>query len=230
MPIAAVNTQRSAHAGSPPEPAVARPITSLLGVNPDWQEQSDSQLDVPAFRGVQQITQMALMFTLWGRVEEYLYNDCQIAPLAVEKDELKHLGILRESETSVICLLCLLNNEPYTAGRLVDAMIFGGSSADQRGNARKRLLNRTLPVIADRYGLLQYREHNKGNLKEYRISRSARLAAFAEQHLVAGVQQIIGADFTQSDKCEPNAATDPNEINSPDKLDRQSNTAGAARI
>lgn len=215
MPKAVVNNRRrDQHRSlSDPDPLMVRPITTALGVNPDWQESQDTALEVPAYNGVQQITQMALMFTLWSRVEDFLYSECQISPLPVEKEEIKQLGILRESETSVICLLCLLNNEPYTAGRLVDAMISQNSSADQRGNARKRLLSRTLPVIADRYGLLQYREHNKGNLKEYRISRSARLAAFAEQHLVTGVQQIIGGEFSQSP--EPEAVTIQHELNTP---------------
>jgi hypothetical protein len=136
------------------------------------------------------------MFTLWARVEPYLYGECELQPLANGKEETRQLGILRESETSILCLLCLINNEPYSAGRLVDAMIGQAATADQRGNARKRLINRTLPVIADRYGLLQYREHKQGNLKEYRITRSARLAAFAEHHLATGVEQIIGGEFT----------------------------------
>lgn len=173
-----------------------RPLTAGLGVNPDWNNGSQPALEVPAYAGIQQITQLTLMFTLWARVEDYLYNECQLPPLDNGKEEKRHLGVLRESETSILCLLCLLNNEPYSAGRLVDAMIGQAANADQRGNARKRLINRTLPVIADRYGLLQYRENNQGNLKEYSITRSKRLAIFAETHLATGVQQIIGGEFT----------------------------------
>ena len=136
------------------------------------------------------------MFTLWARVEDYLYGECELPPLENNKEEKRQLSVLRESETSILCLLCLLNNEPYSAGRLVDAMIGQSVSADQRGNARKRLIKRTLPVIADRYGLLQYRENNQGNLKEYSITRSSRLAVFAETHLATGVQQIMGGEFT----------------------------------
>ena len=214
MPKAVISSRQQTRAKSSqmPEPFVVRSITPSLGVNPDWHEVQYSELEVPSFRGGQQIAQMALMYTLWSNVEDFLYTECQLSPLETAKEEIKHLGILRESETSVICLLCLLNNEPYTAGRLVDAMITQNSSADQRGNARKRLLNRTLPIIADRYGLLQYREHNKGNLKEYRISRSARLVAFAEQYLVTGVQQIVGGEFTRG--AEPKAA----EVATPKKV------------
>ena len=214
MPKAVLSNRQQEQSSSLSEPFTSRPITTGLGVNPDWQGDQTLELDVPEYNGVQQMTQMALMFTLWSRIEDFLYTDCQVAPLQAQKEELKHLGILRESETSIICLLCLLNNEPYTAGRLVDAMISQAASADQRGNARKRLLNRTLPVIADRYGLLQYREHNKGNLKEYRITRSARLAVFAEHHLATGVQQIIGGEFTRtgSDQLEqPGALNDTRE-------------------
>ena len=194
------------------QPFASRPISVSLGVNTQWQAETASQIEVPPFNGSSQIAQMALMFSLWSEVEMFLYDECQLQPLAENKAELKNLGILRESESSVICLLCLLNNQAYTAGGLVDAMINRNSSADQRGNARKRLLSRTLPVLADRYGLLQYQAFNKGNLKEYRISRSARLAVFAEQHLVAGVQQICAGEFTQPDQNhqinQPEAAPD----------------------
>ncbi len=190
MPQALVDTSES------PDSFTVRPLTASLGVNPDWSDDSPPALEVPAFNGVQQITQMTLMFTLWTRVEAYLYGECSVQPLENRKEETRHLNVLRESETSILCLLCLLNNEPYSAGRLVDAMIGQSATADQRGNARKRLINRTLPVIADRYGLLQYRENNQGKVKEYAITRSARLAAFAENHLATGVQQIIGSEFT----------------------------------
>lgn len=191
MPQALVDTSES------DDSFTVRPLTADLGVNPDWQgSAAPAELEVPSYAGVQQITQLTLMFTLWARVEPYLYGECELQPLANGKEETRQLGILRESETSILCLLCLINNEPYSAGRLVDAMIGQAATADQRGNARKRLINRTLPVIADRYGLLQYREHKQGNLKEYRITRSARLAAFAEHHLATGVEQIIGGEFT----------------------------------
>ena len=191
MPEALVDTSESG------DSFTVRPLTADLGVNPGWQgEASPAALDVPAYTGVQQITQLTLMFTLWARVEPYLYEECDVQPLASGRTETRQLGILRESETSILCLLCLLNDEPYSAGRLVDAMIGQAATADQRGNARKRLINRTLPVVADHYGLLQYREYQQGNLKEYKITRSARLAAFAEQHLATGVEQIIGAEFT----------------------------------
>ena len=65
-------------------------------------------------------------------------------------------------------------------------------TADQRGNARKRLVNRTLPVIADRYGLVNCFEIGDGNSREYRIARSERLSRFAEKHLVTGVRNLMG--------------------------------------
>ena len=177
-----------------------RPISASLGVNPEWTVGHETPLEVPPYHGVREITQMTLMFTLWAGVEPYLYRDCNLQPLEVAKEEKRHLGILRESETSILCLLCLLNNEPYSAGGLVDAMIGQYATADQRGNARKRLINRTLPVVADRYGLLQYQQSAKGNMVEYAITRSARLARFAEQHLASGVQQIVGGQFAGDDE------------------------------
>ena len=72
------------------------------------------------------------------------------------------------------------------------------ASADERGNARKRLINRTLPVIADHYGLLQVREHVRGKSREYSICRSERLAAFAQNHLVSGFNDIVAAAGEQS--------------------------------
>lgn len=202
MPKAAVSPVPPDQTRPEADIRTVRPISASLGVNEAWQAEQPAPLEVPAYRGVRQISQMALMFTLWSRVEGYLYGDCQIEQLAILKDEKKHLGILRESETSVICLLCLLNDEPYTAGGLVDAMIGQTATIDQRGNARKRLVTRTLPVIADRYGLLQFRENNKGNLREYSITRSARLSQFAERHLVTGVEQIIGGEFTRAEDDE----------------------------
>lgn len=193
---------------SDPEPFVVRSITPSLGVNTAWQQEQNKPLQLPAFQGVQQISQMALMFTLWSRVEQYLYGEMQVVPLSNAREEKKHLGILRESETSIICLLCLLNNEPYSAGRLVDAMIGQEATADQRGNARKRLVSRTLPVIADRYGLLQYNEKNTGNLREYRIGRSASLVEFAEAHLVTGVQQICNSEITLPDNINESSVSE----------------------
>jgi hypothetical protein len=173
------------------------PISASLGVNPLWNDDEDTAESVelapiPQFGGSSEIARMALMFTLWASVEAYLYEEEQIEPLTVAREEKKHLSVLRESETSIICLLCLLNNEYYTAGKLIDAMIGEFATADQRGNARKRLVNRTLPVIADRYGLLNYYEVGQGNTREYRICRSERLARFAEKHLVTGVRQLMG--------------------------------------
>ena len=176
----------------------ARPITASLGVNPHWSEpDNDPKTEValapiPEFGGSAEIARMALMFTLWASVEDFLYQDVQIEPLSVAREEKKHLTILREAETSIICLLCLLNNEYYSAGKLVDAMIGEYATADQRGNARKRLVNRTLPVIADRYGLLNSYAVGQGNSREYRICRSERLARFAEKHLVSGVRNLLG--------------------------------------
>jgi hypothetical protein len=173
------------------------PISASLGVNPLWNDDEDTAESVelapiPQFGGSSEIARMALMFTLWASVEAYLYEEEQIEPLTVAREEKKHLSVLRESETSIICLLCLLNNEYYTAGKLIDAMIGEFATADQRGNARKRLVNRTLPVIADRYGLLNYYEVGQGNTREYRICRSERLARFAEKHLVTGVRRLMG--------------------------------------
>ncbi len=176
----------------------ARPISASLGINPHWSEQDvDHQpaveLDsIPEFEGSSEIARMALMFTLWASVEGFLYEEEQIEPLSVAREEKKHLSVLREAETSIICLLCLLNNEYYSAGKLVDAMIGEYATADQRGNARKRLINRTLPTVSDRYGLLNCYEVGSGNSREYRICRSERLARFAEQHLVTGVRRLMG--------------------------------------
>lgn len=186
--------------GDGDEPALisTRPITASLGVNPLWSEQTEVQqpnLDpIPDFGGRSEIARMALMFTLWASVENFLYEEEQVEPLSVARDEKKHLSILRESETSVICLLCLLNDEYYSAGKLVDAMIGEFATADQRGNARKRLINRTLPVIGERYGLLKSYEVGQGSSREYRICRSERLIRFADTHLVTGVRRLMGDD------------------------------------
>jgi len=175
------------------EKSPVRSISAELGVNPDWQQEPVAELSVPAFSGVEEVSKIALMFTLWASVKNFLYEDCGVPEAPTSAQEKKHLAILHESETSLLCLLCLLNNEPYSAGGLIDAMVGSEASIDQRGNARKRLINRTLPVVADRYDLLQYQQHNRGNMREYRIARSARLSTFAEQYLVSGVQQIIGS-------------------------------------
>ena len=177
----------------------ARPISASLGVNPHWSDSDEDpaktavDLDnIPDFSGGSEIARMALMFTLWASVEGFLYEDEQIEPLSLAREEKKHLSVLREAETSIICLLCLLNNEYYSAGKLVDAMIGEFATADQRGNARKRLVNRTLPVIADRYGLLKCYEVGHNNSREYRICRSERLVRFADKHLVTGVRRLMG--------------------------------------
>ena len=175
----------------------ARSISVSLGVNPLW---SDNEVErepvtlapIPDFDGRSEIARMTLMFTLWAAVEKFLYEDEQFEPHSVARVEKKHLSVLREAETSMICLLCLLNDEYYSAGKLVDAMIGEFVTADQRGNARKRLVNRTLPVIADRYGLVNCFEIGDGNSREYRIARSERLSRFAEKHLVTGVRNLMG--------------------------------------
>lgn len=178
----------------------SKPISASLGINPLWSEEVADDHSVPElapipeFDGRSEIARLALMFTLWGAVEDYLYQDGQVVPLSVAREEKKHLSILREAETSIICLLCLLNDEYYSAGKLIDAMIGEYATADQRGNARKRLINRTLPVIADRYGLLNYYEVGQGNSREYRICRSESLARFADLHLVTGVRRLMGAE------------------------------------
>jgi len=175
---------------------VARPITASLGINPGWceaQAQAEVELPpVPEFSNATEIARIAVMFTLWARVEEFLYDECKVAPLKVIREEKKHLSILRESETSIVCLLCLLNNDHYSASGLVDAMIGEYATADQRGNARKRLVNRSLPVLSERYKLLKLVEVGKGSSREYRICRSERLVKFAETHLVTAVRGLMG--------------------------------------
>jgi len=78
-----------------------------------------------------------MLLTLWARVEDYLYDHVGIEPLSSAKEEKKHLSVLLESETFLVALLCLLSDEHYSAGSLVDAMVGVNASADQRGNARK---------------------------------------------------------------------------------------------
>ena len=169
----------------------AVPFTADHGVNPGWGVYEERPV-IPKFNSVAEIGKLALMFTLWSRVEEFVYNDVGIEPLESSKEEKKHRIILLESETYLIALLCLLNNEHYSASGLVDAMVGVDATADQRGNARKRILNRTLPIVGDRYGLIDYSERHMGNSLEYSICRSNRLVEFAETHLVTSVCNIIG--------------------------------------
>lgn len=166
------------------------PFTAEHGLNPGWgvYEQKPA---VPQFNGAAEIGKLALMLTLWSKVEDFLYQEVGIQPLEDAKEEKKHLSILHESETYLVAILCLLNSEHYSASGLVDAMAGVNASADQRSNARKRLLNRTLPVGADRYGLFDYSERHMGNSMEYSICRSDRLVEFAEAQLVSGVQTVL---------------------------------------
>ena len=175
----------------PQPPESSAPFTANHGVNPGWGVYEDRPI-IPKFDSVAEIGKLALMFTLWSRVEEFIYNDIGIEPLESLKEEKKHRAVLLESETYVTALLCLLNDEHYSASGLVDAMVGVDASADQRGNARKRILNRTLPVVGDRYGLIDYSERHMGNSMEYSICRSKRLVEFAETHLVTGVRNLFG--------------------------------------
>jgi len=193
-----IDIEDCADTGADVEKISARPISASLGVNPHWCETDDAgeplqMADVPEYEGRSEIARMALMFTLWSSVEAYLYEEIKIEPLSVAREEKKNLSVLREAETSLICLLCLLNDGYYSAGKLVDAMIGEFATVDQRGNARKRLLNRTLPVIGERYGLLNCYEVGAGNSREYRICRSERLSRYAEKYLVTGVRELMGA-------------------------------------
>lgn len=173
------------------------PFTADHGVNPGWGVYEERPV-IPAFNGVAEIGKLALMFTLWSRVEAFIYKDVGLKPLASAKEEKKHRSVLLESETYLIALLCLLNNDHYSAGGLVDAMVGGDASADLRGNARKRILNRTLPIVGDRYGLIDYSERHMGNSMEYSICRSERLVEFAEAHLVPSIAGVIGASANSS--------------------------------
>lgn len=181
----------NAQAGKAQRIKSCAPFTADHGVNPGWGVYEERPV-IPAFGNVAEIGKLALMFTLWSRVEDFLYNDAGIEPLDSLKEEKKHRAILLESETYLTALLCLLNNDYYSAGGLVDAMVGVDATADQRGNARKRILNRTLPVAGDRYGLINYSERHMGNSMEYSICRSDRLVEFAETHLVTGFSNIIG--------------------------------------
>jgi len=71
-------------------------------------------------------------------------------------------------------------------------MVGADASADQRGNARKRILNRTLPIVGDHYKLIDYSERHEGNSMEYSICRSERLVKFAETHLVPAINGMFG--------------------------------------
>jgi len=168
------------------------PMTADHGMNPGWGVYEERPV-IPAFNGVAEISRLAMMFTLWSKVEGYLYEDIGLEPLSDTKEEKKHRAVLLESETFLVALLCLLNNEHYSAGGLVDAMVGVSATADQRGNARKRILNRTLPIIGDRYGLIDYSERHMGNSMEYSICRSQRLVEFAETQLVTSISDIMGA-------------------------------------
>ena len=87
-------------------------------------------------------------------------------------------------------------------------MVGVNASADQRGNARKRILNRTLPIVGDHYGLIDYSERHMGNSMEYSICRSQRLVDFAELQLVTGVNDLIGMDIsTSKPACESGKGT-----------------------
>ncbi len=169
------------------------PFTADHGINPGWGVHEERPA-IPEFKGVAEIARIAMMFTLWSKVDNYLYQQVGIEPLSLAKEEKKHRAVLLESETFLVALLCLLNDEHYSANGLVDAMVGVNASADQRGNARKRILNRTLPICGDRYGLFDYSERHMGNSMEYSICRSARLVEFAETHLVTGVQGLIGVE------------------------------------
>ncbi len=167
------------------------PFTADHGVNPGWGVYEERPV-VPVFNSAAEIGKLAVVFTLWSRVEDFIYNVVGIEPLDSLKEEKKHRAVLLESETYLIALLCLLNNEHYSASGLVDAMVGVDATADQRGNARKRILNRTLPIVGDRYGLINYSERHMGNSMEYSICRSSRLVEFAETYLVTGFGDIIG--------------------------------------
>jgi len=170
----------------------APPISANLGVNPGWAGEAERKPPIPAFDGRADIARIAMVFTLWASVEEFLYRECGVTELRNKREEKKHRSILLESETAVVCLLCLLNDTHYSATGLVDAMVGEHATADERGNARKRLINRTLPIVAERYGLLKYSERMKGKAREYSICRSPRLIRFAREHLIRGFRDIVG--------------------------------------
>ncbi len=180
------------------------PFSADHGVNPGWGIHEERPA-IPSFNGVAEIAKLAVMFTLWSRVESFLYDEVGIQPLSSAKEEKKHRAVLLESETYLTALLCLLNNDHYSAGGLVDAMVGVDASADQRGNARKRILNRTLPIVGDHYGLIDYSERHMGNSMEYSICRSERLVEFAETHLVTSISQML--DLTGNTQKKTASAT-----------------------
>ena len=198
--------QESVPHKTPPKKNVAA-MTVEHGVNPGWGVYEERPV-IPDFNGVAEIGKLATLLTLWAHVEDYLYTDVGIEPLSSAKEEKKHLSVLLESETFLVALLCLLNNDHYSASSLVDAMVGVNASADQRGNARKRILNRTLPIVGDHYGLIDYSERHMGNSMEYSICRSQRLVDFAELQLVTGVNDLIGMDISASKPaCESGKGT-----------------------
>ncbi len=210
---------REAVSGDKPVKKSIAPFTAEHGVTPGWGVYEERPT-IPSFNGAAEIGKLALMFTLWSRIEFFIYEEVGIQPLTSAKDEKKHLSVLLESETYLISLLCLLNNDHYSAGGLVDAMVGTDASADQRGNARKRILNRTLPIVGDRYGLIDYSERHMGNSMEYSICRSERLVHFAETHLLTSFKGIFGGLEESLQKGEnPNRARQ--KKTSPKKVDQK---------
>lgn len=201
------------------------PITAEHGVNPGWGVYEERPV-IPAFSGVAEISKLALMFTLWSRVEDFIYKEIGIEPLASAKEENKHRAVLLESETYLVALLCLLNNEHYSAGGLVDAMVGVDATADQRGNARKRILNRTLPIVGDRYGLIDYSERHMGNSMEYSICRSERLVEFAETHLVTSFSSLFGSAVNGDDSA---ASAKPNPVTKKAKAESKTSAIQARK-
>jgi len=172
-------------------PATA--FTAEHGINPGGGVYEERP-QIPPFGGVEEVAKLTLMFTLWSKVDDFLYQKVGIKPHAVAKEEKKHRAVLRESESYIVVLLCLLNNEHYSASSLVDALVGADATADQRRNARKRLLDRTIPVLGERYGLLDFSERHVGNSMEYSICRSERLVQFAETYLVPGFNNLVSQE------------------------------------
>lgn len=173
-------------------------FTAEHGINPGWGVYEERP-KIPPFSGVAEVAKLTLMFTLWSKVEDFLYQKVGTQPLSVAKEEKKHLAVLRESESYIVVLLCLLNNEHYSASSLVDALVGAEATADQRRNARKRLLDRTIPVLGERYGLLDFSERHVGNSMEYSICRSERLVQFAETYLVPGFTNLVSQESVVCD-------------------------------
>ncbi len=194
------------------------------GLNPGWGVHEERPA-IPEFKGTADIARIAMMFTLWSRIDDFLYQHVGVEPLETPKEEKKHRSVLLESETYLMALLCLLNNEHYSANGLVDAMVGVNATADQRGNARKRIINRTLPICGDHYGLFDYSERHMGNTMEYSICRSDRLVEFAETHLITGVQGIIGA---APSSVKPSSAKESETSTSRSRLSKKTKPAKAA--